>query len=44
VNLRGSWKRWWWGAKKEIAGKPISLLLTEQMATVTLCHIRDEKI
>jgi methylenetetrahydrofolate dehydrogenase (NADP+)/methenyltetrahydrofolate cyclohydrolase len=23
----------------EIAGKPISLLLTEQMATVTLCHI-----
>ena len=23
----------------EIAGKPIALLLTEQMATVTLCHI-----
>jgi methylenetetrahydrofolate dehydrogenase (NADP+)/methenyltetrahydrofolate cyclohydrolase len=23
----------------EIAGKPISLLLTEQMATVTLCHV-----
>ncbi len=23
----------------EIAGKPISLLLTEQLATVTLCHI-----
>ena len=23
----------------EIAGKPISLLLTDQMATVTLCHI-----
>src|SRR3712207_9248917 len=24
---------------REIAGKPIALLLTEQMATVTLCHI-----
>ena len=23
----------------EIAGKPIALLLAEQMATVTLCHI-----
>src|SRR5438874_2164145 len=23
----------------EIAGKPIALLLTEQMATVTLCHV-----
>jgi methylenetetrahydrofolate dehydrogenase (NADP+)/methenyltetrahydrofolate cyclohydrolase len=23
----------------EIAGKPISLLLTERMATVTLCHV-----
>jgi methylenetetrahydrofolate dehydrogenase (NADP+)/methenyltetrahydrofolate cyclohydrolase len=30
----------------QIAGKPISLLLTEQMATVTLCHIatKDLKI
>lgn len=30
----------------EIAGKPIALLLTEQMATVTLCHIatRDLKL
>jgi methylenetetrahydrofolate dehydrogenase (NADP+)/methenyltetrahydrofolate cyclohydrolase len=30
----------------QIAGKPISLLLTEQMATVTLCHIatRDLKL
>ena len=28
----------------EIAGKPISLLLTEQMATVTLCHIETKNL
>ena len=28
----------------EIAGKPISLLLTEQMATVTLCHIETREL
>ena len=28
----------------EIAGKPISLLLTEQMATVTLCHIETKDL
>jgi methylenetetrahydrofolate dehydrogenase (NADP+)/methenyltetrahydrofolate cyclohydrolase len=28
----------------EIAGKPISLLLTEQMATVTLCHIHTREL
>jgi methylenetetrahydrofolate dehydrogenase (NADP+) / methenyltetrahydrofolate cyclohydrolase len=37
VNLRGA-EAVVVGAS-EIAGKPISLLLTEQMATVTLCHI-----
>src|SRR5262245_29923657 len=28
----------------EIAGKPIALLLTEQMATVTLCHIETKDV
>jgi methylenetetrahydrofolate dehydrogenase (NADP+)/methenyltetrahydrofolate cyclohydrolase len=28
----------------EIAGKPIALLLTEQMATVTLCHIATKNL
>jgi methylenetetrahydrofolate dehydrogenase (NADP+) / methenyltetrahydrofolate cyclohydrolase len=28
----------------EIAGKPIALLLTEQMATVTLCHIETKEL
>jgi methylenetetrahydrofolate dehydrogenase (NADP+) / methenyltetrahydrofolate cyclohydrolase len=28
----------------EIAGKPIALLLTEQMATVTLCHIETKNL
>jgi methylenetetrahydrofolate dehydrogenase (NADP+)/methenyltetrahydrofolate cyclohydrolase len=28
----------------EIAGKPIALLLTEQMATVTLCHIATRSV
>jgi methylenetetrahydrofolate dehydrogenase (NADP+) / methenyltetrahydrofolate cyclohydrolase len=28
----------------EIAGKPITLLLTEQMATVTLCHIATQNL
>jgi len=28
----------------EIAGKPIALLLTEQMATVTLCHIATREL
>ncbi len=28
----------------EIAGKPIALLLTQQMATVTLCHIATQNI
>ncbi len=28
----------------EIAGKPIALLLTEQMATVTLCHIETKDL
>jgi methylenetetrahydrofolate dehydrogenase (NADP+)/methenyltetrahydrofolate cyclohydrolase len=28
----------------EIAGKPIALLLTEQMATVTLCHIATKEL
>jgi methylenetetrahydrofolate dehydrogenase (NADP+)/methenyltetrahydrofolate cyclohydrolase len=28
----------------EIAGKPIALLLTEQMATVTLCHIETRNL
>jgi methylenetetrahydrofolate dehydrogenase (NADP+)/methenyltetrahydrofolate cyclohydrolase len=28
----------------EIAGKPIALLLAEQMATVTLCHIRTRDV
>jgi len=28
----------------EIAGKPIALLLTEQMATVTLCHIATKSL
>ena len=28
----------------EIAGKPIALLLTENMATVTLCHIETKDI
>lgn len=37
VNLRGA-EAVVVGAS-EIAGKPIALLLTEQMATVTLCHI-----
>src|SRR4051795_13751018 len=37
INLRGA-EAVVVGAS-EIAGKPIALLLTEQMATVTLCHI-----
>jgi methylenetetrahydrofolate dehydrogenase (NADP+) / methenyltetrahydrofolate cyclohydrolase len=37
VNLRGA-EAVVVGAS-EIAGKPIALLLTEQMATVTLCHV-----
>jgi methylenetetrahydrofolate dehydrogenase (NADP+)/methenyltetrahydrofolate cyclohydrolase len=37
VNLRGA-EAVVVGAS-EIAGKPISLLLTERMATVTLCHV-----
>jgi methylenetetrahydrofolate dehydrogenase (NADP+)/methenyltetrahydrofolate cyclohydrolase len=37
VNLRGT-EAVVVGAS-EIAGKPIALLLTEQMATVTLCHV-----
>src|ERR1700733_6828809 len=28
----------------EIAGKPIALLLTEQMATVTLCHVATKNL
>lgn len=28
----------------EIAGKPIALLLTEQMATVTLCHVATKEL
>jgi methylenetetrahydrofolate dehydrogenase (NADP+)/methenyltetrahydrofolate cyclohydrolase len=28
----------------EIAGKPIALLLTEQMATVTLCHVETKNL
>jgi methylenetetrahydrofolate dehydrogenase (NADP+)/methenyltetrahydrofolate cyclohydrolase len=28
----------------EIAGKPIALLLAEQMATVTLCHIKTRDV
>src|SRR2546423_7898743 len=28
----------------EIAGKPIALLLTEQMATVTLCHVETKDL
>jgi methylenetetrahydrofolate dehydrogenase (NADP+)/methenyltetrahydrofolate cyclohydrolase len=42
VNLRGA-EAVVVGAS-EIAGKPISLLLTEQMATVTLCHIETKHL
>ena len=42
VNLRGA-EAVVVGAS-EIAGKPISLLLTEQMATVTLCHIETKNL
>jgi methylenetetrahydrofolate dehydrogenase (NADP+)/methenyltetrahydrofolate cyclohydrolase len=42
VNLRGA-EAVVVGAS-EIAGKPIALLLTEQMATVTLCHIATKNL
>ena len=42
VNLRGA-EAVVVGAS-EIAGKPISLLLTEQMSTVTLCHIETKNL
>jgi methylenetetrahydrofolate dehydrogenase (NADP+) / methenyltetrahydrofolate cyclohydrolase len=42
INLRGS-EAVVVGAS-EIAGKPIALLLTEQMATVTLCHIETKNL
>ncbi|HEY1629472.1 MAG TPA: bifunctional 5,10-methylenetetrahydrofolate dehydrogenase/5,10-methenyltetrahydrofolate cyclohydrolase [Tepidisphaeraceae bacterium] len=42
VNLRGA-EAVVVGAS-EIAGKPIALLLTEQMATVTLCHVATKNL